>query len=310
MINPIKPALILVAVLAVLLFACQPKSTETRVIENNAPLTNEPTVSKEEEEIKAAVEKLLFAAGNYNFEVLDEMVSDKAILGYSYFNDGSWSNNEMTIDEYFENNRNRELKPFSEIPTDYDIILTDGRLASVRADAILYQMGVAKNREINHMTMMKEGENWKFLSISWTVRKLPKEERIFNQDIFARSYARAWCSNRPEFVAMYFAEDGVLQVNDGEPAKGREAIAKIAQSFMTDLPDMTVRYDSLVKKADGIFFYWTLIATNSGPGGNGNKINVSGYERWQLTDDGRIKSSMGNFPTEEYNRQLEFGEVD
>ena len=76
---------------------------------------------------------------------------------------------------------------------------------------------------------------------------------------------------------------------------------------MTDLPDMIVRFDSLVPKSNGTEFHWTLTATNSGPRGTGNKVEVSGYELWQLEDNGLINNSQGNFPTQEYNRQLKSG---
>jgi hypothetical protein len=70
---------------------------------------------------------------------------------------------------------------------------------------------------------------------------------------------------------------------------------------------MIVRYDSLVSKSNGTEFHWTLIATNTGPGGTGNKVKVNGYEFWQLDENGFIRNSQGHFPSEEYNRQLEFG---
>jgi len=76
---------------------------------------------------------------------------------------------------------------------------------------------------------------------------------------------------------------------------------------MTDLPDMVVRFDSLVTRSNGTEFHWTLTATNSGPGGTGKKVRVSGYEFWQISKEGLISKSQGHFSTEEYNRQLEFG---
>jgi nuclear transport factor 2 (NTF2) superfamily protein len=129
----------------------------------------------------------------------------------------------------------------------------------------------------------------------------------FDFEIFAKSYAQAWSGRRPQFVALYFEENGSLRVNDGAAAEGREEISKVAQGFMTDLPDMLVRFDSLVTKTKGTEFHWTLIATNSGPGGTGNKVKVSGFELWQIGENGLIQKSQGNFPSEEYNRQLEFG---
>jgi hypothetical protein len=50
-----------------------------------------------------------------------------------------------------------------------------------------------------------------------------------------------------------------------------------------------------------------LISTNSGPGGTGNKIQISGFEEWTLSENGLIQESKGHFDTKEYKRQLEFG---
>ena len=57
---------------------------------------------------------------------------------------------------------------------------------------------------------------------------------------FAKRYADAWCSQNPESVAAFFAENASLSVNDGPPAVGRAAIAKEAHVFMTTLPDMVM----------------------------------------------------------------------
>lgn len=102
---------------------------------------------------------------------------------------------------------------------------------------------------------MKENESWQFLNISSTVNRIADEKRKFDADIFSRSYARAWSSKRPEFVAMVFADDGTLRVNDGDTAKGRDAITSVAEGSMIDLPDMIVRFDSLVNKSNGTGFH-------------------------------------------------------
>ncbi len=305
--NPLRNTIVSLIVLSICIISCKSKHDNSELTEKVASELKKSTLNPDEEEIKATVEKLLFAAGNYNIEDLDDMVSDKAMLGISSLKDGIWSNSEIAIDEFFTSVKKRERSPYCEIPNEYDIIVTEGQLALVRADCILYRFGIPQTREINHFTLMKENEKWRFLNISWTKYEVAEEKKKFDLDIFARSYAQAWCSKRPNFVATYFAEDGSLQVNDGDSAKGRDAISKVAQGFMTDLPDMIVRYDSIVPKSIGTEFHWTLIATNSGPGGTGNKVKVSGYELWQLDENGLIKNSQGNFPTEEYNRQLEFG---
>ena len=124
---------------------------------------------------------------------------------------------------------------------------------------------------------------------------------------FAQRYADAWCSQHPERVAAFFAADGSLSVNDGPPAVGRAAIAEVAQGFMTVFPDMVVTSDRLVAEARGTVFHWTLTGTNTGPGGTGQPVQISGYEVWQLGPDGLIAVSRGNYDATEYARQLEHG---
>jgi hypothetical protein len=68
---------------------------------------------------------------------------------------------------------------------------------------------------------------------------------------FAQRYAEAWCSQNPESVAAFYAENGSLSVNDGPPAVGRAAIAEVARGFMRDLPDMAVTMGDLSRDPGG-----------------------------------------------------------
>jgi predicted ester cyclase len=121
---------------------------------------------------------------------------------------------------------------------------------------------------------------------------------------FAKRYAEAWCSQDSANVAAFFAENGSLSVNDGPPAVGRAAIAEIARGFMRDFPDMIVRMDKLVSGPNGTEFHWTLTGTNTGPGGTGKRVRISGYELWQFDNDGLIRASKGHFDRADYERQL------
>jgi hypothetical protein len=121
---------------------------------------------------------------------------------------------------------------------------------------------------------------------------------------FAKRYAKAWCSQNPESVAAFFAENGSLKVNNDAPAVGRAAIAAIAHGFMRDFPDMIVTFDKLEPRGNATAFHWTLIGTNTAPGGTGNKVRISGYELWKIDNDGLIAESKGNFNATEYERQL------
>ena len=124
---------------------------------------------------------------------------------------------------------------------------------------------------------------------------------------FAKRYAAAWCNQNPESVAAFFAENGSLSVNDGPPAVGRVAIAEVARGFMRDLPDMIVTMDDVTHDSDGTKFHWTLTGTNTGPGGTGKRLRISGYELWTISEDGLIGDSKGHFDNAEYERQLKYG---
>src|SRR4030095_12940777 len=130
---------------------------------------------------------------------------------------------------------------------------------------------------------------------------------------FAVRYAKAWCSQNPESVAAFYAEHGSLSVNGGPPAVGRQAIADVAQGFMNAFPDMEVTMDDLVRKSHepyGTEFHWTLTGTNTGPASTGKHVRISGYELWQLDEDGLIRDSKGHFDAAEYERQVLHGVVD
>jgi predicted ester cyclase len=124
---------------------------------------------------------------------------------------------------------------------------------------------------------------------------------------FAQRYTAAWCSQDAASVAAFYSADGSLSVNDGPPAVGRSAITEVAQSFMTAFPDMQVVMDKVLVQDDRTEFHWTLIGTNTGPGGTGRAVRISGFELWRIGADGLIASSQGHFDSSEYQRQLEPG---
>jgi hypothetical protein len=128
-----------------------------------------------------------------------------------------------------------------------------------------------------------------------------------NLEELAMRYAKAWCSQNPEDVAAFFAEEGLLSINDDAPAVGRAAITEVARGFMTAFPDMVVTMDELIRKPQAVEFYWTLTGTNSGPGGTGTRVRISGYEEWQINAGGFIAESRGHFDAAEYKRQIEHG---
>lgn len=123
-------------------------------------------------------------------------------------------------------------------------------------------------------------------------------------DAFAASYTAAWCSQHAASVASFFAERGSLTINGGAPSVGRTAITAAAQGFMSAFPDLVVAMDGVAGDADRAVYRWTLTGTNTGPGGTGRAVRISGYEEWRLGADGLIAESQGHFDQADYDRQL------
>lgn len=121
---------------------------------------------------------------------------------------------------------------------------------------------------------------------------------------FANKYTDAWNSKEPENMASFYAEDGMLVVNDGTPANGRKQIAETAQSYMQAFPDMELTMDSLTKENNTYRYYWTFKGTNTGPNGTGNNVNFSGFEEWTMNEQRLVQKSIGTYDAEEYQKQL------
>ena len=124
---------------------------------------------------------------------------------------------------------------------------------------------------------------------------------------FATRYTAAWCSQNPESVAAFFSPNGSLKINDESPAIGRDALIEAARGFMTTFPDPKLFMDDLNPDGTRVEFHWTLEGTNTGPGGTGKKVRISGYEEWKFGEDGLIEDSLGHFDAAEYQHQRAHG---
>ena len=122
---------------------------------------------------------------------------------------------------------------------------------------------------------------------------------------FADRYTAASCSQDAASVAEFYSPQGLLTVNGGTPAVGRKEITGVAHSFMSAFPDMQVLMDDVIVKGETAEYHWTLVGTNTGLGGKGNRVRISGYEEWTIGSDGLIASSQGHFDAAEYQHQLD-----
>jgi hypothetical protein len=121
---------------------------------------------------------------------------------------------------------------------------------------------------------------------------------------FAQRYTEAWCSHDPARVAAFFSPHGWLSVNGSAPAVGEAAITETARGFMTTFPDLRVLMDEVKPRDGGGEYHWTLVGANTGPGGTGRRVRISGVEVWTMGNDGLIAESRGSFDSAEYQRQI------
>lgn len=124
---------------------------------------------------------------------------------------------------------------------------------------------------------------------------------------FATRYAAAWSGRNPRSLAEFYAEDGSLTVNAGAPSVGRAAITATVQGFMAAFPDMSVKLDDVCGEGSHATFRWIWTGTNTGPGGTGKSVRISGYEQWTIAADRLIRDSKGHYDEAEYQRQLQSG---
>lgn len=118
----------------------------------------------------------------------------------------------------------------------------------------------------------------------------------------ARDYAIAWSSGDPDAVASFYAPDGQIIINRGEPIVGRAAVAEMARGFYADFPDLEVRCDMLRWAGSHAIFVWTLEGHHAQ---TGNHVVARGWEEWELTADNKVKSSLGWFDADDYQRQID-----
>lgn len=196
-------------------------------------------------------------------------------------------------------------------------VLIRGGIAVVWAPYEFRMDGQRSHCGVDVFDFVKIGGEWRVSNSTWTVEPdacdelLPADTSLLRPaprpglaDLAVR-YAAAWSSQNPDQFAAFYAEDGSLTVNDGAPSQGRAAIRATAEGFMRAFPDMRVVLDSVTGWQDHARFYWTWTGTNTGPGGTGRAVDLSGYEEWTFGPDGLIASSRGHYDEAEFRLQME-----
>ena len=110
----------------------------------------------------------------------------------------------------------------------------------------------------------------------------------------------AWCSHDPTRVADHFGPGGTIAINRGHPTQATE----VARSFIDAFPDIQVFMDDVVFNDETVEYHWTFTGRNTGPGGTGHAVRITGFEEWTFGNDGLVAESRGTYDQDEYDRQL------
>ena len=117
----------------------------------------------------------------------------------------------------------------------------------------------------------------------------------------ADAYTAAWNSGSPEGIAHFFAPNGGIVINNGEPWRGRGGVAQMAAGFFADVPNLSLHCDAVRAAGDHVVFLWTFEGTHSG---TKRRVRVSGWEEWDLDGERKVKSSRGWYDAKDYERQV------
>ena len=126
----------------------------------------------------------------------------------------------------------------------------------------------------------------------------PKQDAV--NDLIAK-HIEAWCAKSPDGVAASYTEDAVFTINCGEPMNGRADIAAMVKGFCDEFPDVVLRLDHSFIAGNHAVYVWTFTGTHTD---SGRKVEFQGWEEWELTDEPKVRSSLGWYDAEDYERQI------
>lgn len=117
----------------------------------------------------------------------------------------------------------------------------------------------------------------------------------------AADYTAAWNSKSAEAVASFYAPDGEIIINRGEPWKGRARVEQMAAGFFAAVPDLTLICDGIRSAGSHAVYLWTFTGHDAR---TGNPLNIHGWEEWDLNDEFKVSASRGWFDADDYALQV------
>ena len=127
---------------------------------------------------------------------------------------------------------------------------------------------------------------------------MPLDHETVNR--LASAYTAAWNSGSPEAVAAFYAQEGQIVINRGNPWIGRKGIVEMAAGFFADVPDLKLVCDDVRYAGNHVAYFWTFAGTHAS---TKNPLRVVGWEEWDLDADLKVSASRGWYDADDYARQ-------
>ena len=117
----------------------------------------------------------------------------------------------------------------------------------------------------------------------------------------AKAYTAAWNTGAPEAVASFYSPNGSIVINRGTPWLGQAEVARMAQGFFADVPDLSLICDTVRCAGDHVAYLWTFTGHHAA---TKNPLRIEGLEEWDFDVDHKIATSRGWYDAEDYARQV------
>lgn len=121
-------------------------------------------------------------------------------------------------------------------------------------------------------------------------------------DDLAKRYTEAWNSKVPVNVAAFHLATSHISINRGEPSVGHDGLTEMAAGFHADVPDLSLQNDGIRSAGNHVVYLWTFTGHDAQ---TGNSLTISGWEEWELDENMMIKSALGWFDADDYQKQVD-----
>lgn len=235
--------------------------------------------TSDEQEVQAVVNDFLVALAERRLDELPAMFAPGANIGVFRLRDGVWTSSTKSFEEWYEPIRSvPAYEPYEEPVSEWSVRVEYGRMAFVRADALIIANGKTRSRNIDYFTLMKLDGQWRFLSASY-VATPPADAEAMTGAAAVLAAEDAWIRaeiDGDEAVLRRVIDDQfTLNYSNGTTAGKEQLINTVTNWSMTD-QEITER--SVVVSGDTAVVFGTA-------------------ELFFATDDGGERSSLLRYTT-------------